>query len=95
MTAEKTGLSKSAIKSAIKRDELASEVVKKARGEGELNASQTNEIIKLEKQTQEQVLPLLANKTAKETRKIVLAAKNEGVSAAVEESEKIVPMPPE
>ncbi len=95
VTAEKTGLSKSVIKGAIKRDELASEAVKKARGEGELNATQTNEIIKLEKETQEQVLPLIADKTVKEVRKIVAAAKEGGVTAAVEESEKVIPIPRE
>lgn len=95
ITAEKIGLSKSVIKGAIKRDALASEAVKKARGLGELNATQTNEIIKLEKETQEEVLPLIADKTVKEVRKIVAAAKVGGVDAAIEESEKIVPMPRE
>jgi ParB family chromosome partitioning protein len=95
ITAEKTGLSKSVIKGAIKRDALASEAVKRARGEGGLNATKTNEIIKLGKETQEKVLPLIADKTAKETRRIVAAAKAGGLSAAVEESEKVVPMPRE
>jgi len=45
----KTGLSKSVIKSAIKRDALAADSVKQARSQGELNASQTNEIIQLDK----------------------------------------------
>jgi ParB family chromosome partitioning protein len=95
ITAGKTGLSKSVIKGAIKRDALASDAVKKARGEGELNATKTNEIIKLEKEVQEQVLPLIANKTAKETRRIVSAAKDGGLSAAIEESENVVPLPRE
>ena len=42
--------------------------------QGELNATQTNEIIKLEAETQEHVLPLIADKTAKDTRRIVAAA---------------------
>ncbi len=95
ITAEKTGLSKSVIKSAIKRDALASEAVKKARGMGELNASQTNEIITLNKDIQEDVLPLIADKTVKEARKIIRAARNGGVEAAQEESESIVPLPKE
>lgn len=95
ITAEKTGLSKSVIKSAIKRDALASEAVKKARGEGELNATKTNEIIKLEKESQAEILPLVANKTAKETRRIVAAAKEGGLKAAIEECEKVVPLPRE
>lgn len=95
VTAGKTGLSKSVIKSAIRRDALASEAVKKARGEGELNATKTNEIIKLELEAQEQILPLLAGKTAKETRRIVAAAREGGLDAALEECEKVVPLPRE
>gem|GEM_PF-497794 len=95
VTAEKTGLSKSVIKGAIKRDALASPAVKRARGEGGLNATQTNEIIKLEADTQEQVLPLVADKTAKDTRRIVAAAREGGIEAAIEESRKIVPLPKE
>lgn len=95
VTAEKTGLSKSVIKGAIKRDALASAAVKRARQEGQLNATKANEIIKLEKDTQEEVLPLLANKTAKETRRIVAAAKAGGLTAARAECDKVVPMPRE
>lgn len=95
ITAEKTGLSKSVIKSAIKRDELASDAVKKARGLGELNASQTNEIITLDKDIQEVVLPLIADKTVKEARKIIRAARQGGLDAAVEETDNLVPLPKE
>ena len=95
ITAEKTGLSKSVIKSAIKRDELASESVKKARGMGELNASQTNAIIELDKVVQEQVLPLIADKTVKEGRRIIKAVKKGGIEAAIEENENMVPLPKE
>lgn len=95
ITADKTGLSKSVIKSAIKRDELASDAVKTARGSGELNATQTNAIITLDKDIQEDVLPLIADKTVKEARKIIRAAKNGGLEAATAESESIVPLPKE
>jgi ParB family chromosome partitioning protein len=95
ITAEKTGLSKSVIKGAIKRDALASEAVKNARQQGELNATKTNEIIKLEMDVQEEVLPLIAERTAKETRKIVAAARQGGIAAAIEESENVVPLPKE
>ena len=95
VTSEKLGLSRSVIKGAIKRDALASDAVKRARGQGELNATTTNEIIKLDKEDQEKILPLVANKTAKETRRIVIAAKEGGIAAAKEESEKAVPLPRE
>ena len=95
ITAEKTGLSKSVIKSAIKRDALAAEAVKKARGLGELNASQTNAIITLEKPDQETVLPLIADKTVKEANKIIRVAKEQGMDAAIEESENLIPLPKE
>jgi len=95
ITAEKTGLSKSVIKSAIQRDALASDSVKKARSQGELNASQTNEIIQLEKDLQEKVLPLIADKTVKEAKKIIKAVKQGGIEAAIEENENLVPLPKE
>ncbi|HIQ14603.1 MAG TPA: hypothetical protein EYH38_03390 [Leucothrix sp.] len=95
ITAEKTGLSKSVIKSAIKRDALAADSVKKARSQGELNASQTNEIIQLEKDLQEKVLPLIADKTVKEAKKIIKAVKQGGIEAAIEENDNLVPLPKE
>ena len=95
ITSEKTGLSKAVIKSAIKRDELASDSVKKARGLGELNASQTNAIIALDKEIQEKILPMIADKTVKESKKIIQAVKDGGLEAALEEREALVPIPKE
>mgnify|MGYP002332047964 FL=1 len=95
VTAEKTGLSKSVIKGAIKRDALASEAVKQARRVGDINASQTNEIIKLDKDIQERILPVIADKTVKEAKKIIAAAKTGGFDAAIEESDNIIPLPKE
>jgi ParB family chromosome partitioning protein len=95
ITAEKTGLSKSIIKSAIKRDELASDAVKTARSTGELNATQTNEIIRLDKEIQEDVLPLISDKTVKDARQIIRAATTGGIKAAIEASNNIVPLPKE
>ncbi|QDU69950.1 ParB/RepB/Spo0J family partition protein [Engelhardtia mirabilis] len=95
VTAQKTGLSKAVIQGAIKRDALASDEVKRARSEGELNATATNEVIKLDRETQAKVLPLIAGKTAAETRRIVAAARAGGLDAAVEESEQVVPLPRE
>ena len=95
VTAEKTGLSKSVIRGAIKRDALASDQVKEARRDGVLNATKTNELIRLEMEAQGEVLALVADKTAKETRRIVAAAMKGGISAAIEESEKVVPLPRE
>ena len=95
ITAEKIGLSKSIIKSAIKRDELASDAVKTARSTGELNTTQTNEIIRLDKTIQEEVLPLISDKTVKEARSIIRAASTGGIEAAIEASNNIVPLPKE
>ncbi len=95
ITSEKTGLSKSVIKSAIKRDELAADSVKQARSQGELNASQTNEIIQLNKELQDKVLPLITDKTVKEAKKIIKAVKQGGIEAAIEENEQFIPLPKE
>lgn len=95
ITAEKTGLSMSVIKSAIKRDALASDSVKQARSQGELNATQTNQIIQLDKGLQEKVLPLIADKTVKQAQEIIKMVKKDGVEAAIELNANIVPMPSE
>lgn len=95
ITAEKTGLSKAVIKRAIKRDALAADSVKQARSQGKLNASQTNEIIQLEKDLQEKVLPLIADKTVKEVKKIIKAVKQGGFDAAIKENANLVPLPKE
>jgi ParB family transcriptional regulator, chromosome partitioning protein len=95
ITAEKTGLSKSVIKVAIKRDALSSNRIKEARGAGDLSASQVNEIIKLKKEEQDKILPYIQNRPVKEVRKIVEIAKYGGVDAAIESSIGIETMPRE
>lgn len=85
LTAEKTGLSKKVIKSAIDRDEKASEKVKELRSFGELNASQTNEIIKLSKDEQEHVADLVKDKSAKEVKELVKNVTQNGLQSAVNE----------
>lgn len=83
LTAEKTGLSKKVIKSAIERESNSSESVKKLRAAGELNASQTNEIIKLDEKEQEQVAELVKDKSAKDVRKLVKSVREKGLQSAV------------
>ena len=95
ITAEKTGLSERVIKSAIKRDALAADAVKQARSQGELNATQTNQIIQLDKDLQEKVLPLIADKTVKQAQEIIKVVKKNGMDAAIEMNDNIVPMPSE
>lgn len=95
VTSAKTGLSPTVIQSAIRRDALASDEVKQARSKGDLNATQTNEIIRLEKEVQAGVLPLISDRTVKDARRIVAAARLGGLEAAREEAERIVPMPRE
>lgn len=85
ITAEKTGLSKQVIKSAIEREERSSDKVKDLRKHGELNASQTNQIIKLPKEQQEQVVNHLVGKSAKEVRSFVESAQSQGVDQALDD----------
>ena len=85
LTAEKTGLSKKVIKSAIERESNSSDKVKQLRAAGELNASQTNEIIKLEEKDQEQIADLVTGKSAKDVRMLVKSVKEKGLQSAVNE----------
>lgn len=85
---EKTGLSSSQIYQAIRRDEKSSPAVKDARNRGELSITQTNELVKLESNDQEKLLPLISNKTTAELRKIVKEGRTAGIDAAVAMAKK-------
>lgn len=95
LTAEKTGLSANVIRSAIKRDALASSKVKQARLDGEISASQVNEIIKLQESEQEDILPFVKEKTVKEIRTIVDDAKTVGLMEAIRKDREKVVLPKE
>ena len=95
ITSEKTGLSKSVIKNAIKRDERSSKVIKQARSEGELSASQVNEIIRLDEKDQDAILPYVKDKSVKEVRKIVERAREGGLNAAIADSLEYKELPRE
>ncbi len=83
MVSEKTGLSPKQIHEAIKRDEMADEVVKEARLNGELSLSQTNEIIKLEKKDQKSAIEHVKELPVREIKKFIKVAKAQGVEAAI------------
>jgi ParB family chromosome partitioning protein len=70
-TSEKTGLSERAIKAAILRDRESSNGVKRARLDGELGATQANELIKLSQDVQEEILPYIKEKASEAIEKIM------------------------
>ena len=84
---EKTGMSAKQVDQAIKRDEKSSKAVKSARGRGELNVSQTNEIIKLSEEDQKKILPVIGNKTTAEVRRLIKESRTHGVDAAIQSGE--------
>lgn len=88
---DKTGMSPRQIHQAISRDEKSSKALKEAREQGEVNISQTNEVIKLTEQEQEAILPHIKDKTVSEIRKIVKEAKSNGVGSAIEMAENVAP----
>lgn len=83
VSAEKLGLSKSVIKSAIKRDALSSKKVKEARSQGEISAGQANELIRMSKDDQDKILPHIKKHTIKDIRKLVDNASKSNVDAAL------------
>lgn len=83
MVSEKTGLSPKQIHEAINRDEMASSVVKEARKNGELSLSQTNEIVKLNKEEQNEAIEHLKELPVREIKKFVKIAKVQGVDKAI------------
>lgn len=83
MVSEKTGLSPKQIHEAINRDEMASSVVKEARRNGELSLSQTNEIVRLNKEDQNAAIEHIKELPVREIKKFVKMAKAEGVARAI------------
>ncbi len=95
VTAEKTGLSKGVIKSAIRRDTCSSAAVKEARNRGELSAGQANELIKLDPNDQDQILDYARDKTVKAVRNMVDLVKDRGIHLAIEQVNKTMAPPTE
>ena len=83
MVSEKTGLSPKQIHEAINRDEMASSSVKDARLKGELSLSQTNEIVRLNKEDQKAALEHIKELPVREIKKFVKIANAEGVQKAI------------
>jgi ParB family transcriptional regulator, chromosome partitioning protein len=83
MVSEKTGLSPKQIHEAINRDEMAAPVVKEARRKGELSLSQTNEIVKLNKDEQQMAIEHIKELPVREIKKFVKLAKSQGVNQAI------------
>ncbi len=89
MVAEKTGLSPKQIAEAISRDEMAAPNVKTARQNGELSISQTNELVKLNKEDQNKSLQHIKSLPVREIKKFVKLAKTQGIEEALEQSSPI------
>lgn len=83
MVSEKTGLSPKQIHEAINRDEMAAPVVKEARLKGELSLSQTNEIVKLNKDDQKKAIEHVKELPVREIKKFVKIANSQGVNEAM------------
>ena len=83
MVSEKTGLSPKQIHEAINRDEMAASSVKDARLKGELSLSQTNEIVRLNKEDQKAALEHIKELPVREIKKFVKIANVEGVQKAI------------
>jgi len=95
INSEKLGLSKSVISGAIKRDALSSKSVKEARSQGEINAGQANEMIRMSKEEQDKVLPHIKKHSIKEIRKLVDSVADSSVEEAIEADKKQAKLPKE
>lgn len=89
MVSEKTGLSPKQIHEAINRDEHASPIVKEARLKGELSLSQTNEIVKLNKDDQLACIEHVKELPVRKIREFVKLAKTQGVQKAMTATPKM------
>jgi ParB family chromosome partitioning protein len=95
MTAEKTGLSKTSIRSAIKRDAKSSKTVKEMRKHGELSASQTNELVRLEPKDQDRLIAHIQHRPVRELKQIIKAVRDEGLEQGVDLANTLETLPKE
>ncbi len=95
VNSEKLGLSKSVISGAIKRDALSSKKVKEARNQGEINAGQANELIRMSKEEQDKALPYIKKHSIKEIRKLVDMVSDTSIEEAIEADKKQAKLPKE
>lgn len=91
-TAEKTGLSERQIKVAILRDRESSPIVKEARLSGEIGAGHANELMKLDHEAQEKILPFIKEKATSVVKNIVKDIQEMGVEGAIDKSVNLHPL---
>ena len=91
-TAEKTGLSERQIKVAILRDRESSPIVKEARMSGEIGAGHANELMKLDHDAQEKILPYIKEKATSVVKNIVKDIQEMGVDGAIDKSVNLHPL---
>jgi ParB family chromosome partitioning protein len=82
----KSGLSQNQVIKAMDREKKSSHGLKEARERGEISVSQANEIIRLEPEEQEAIIPHISDRTVSELKKIVKDVKTSGVDEALERS---------
>lgn len=81
--ASKTGMTTRSIHMSVARVKRASERVTKARTKNELNSSDVNELIKLNKESQDQLLPIININKFKDIRQLVRKVQELGIEGAV------------
>ena len=93
VVADKIGMSKEAIRRAIKRDGLSSSKVKDARKNRDIGTSHANELIKLNKSEQNDILPYIIEAPKKKLKDIVKDVQEFGTERAIKNVEKLDPLP--
>ncbi|MCB9063028.1 MAG: ParB N-terminal domain-containing protein [Halobacteriovoraceae bacterium] len=83
-TAKKTGLSENSISMAIKRAEKSAPTVVKLRKEGLISTAQANELIKLDRDDQEKILPVVVDRPVSEIKDLIKNVKQMGLTQAIE-----------
>lgn len=85
---EKSGMSESRVLKAMEREQKSAPLIKEARNRGELSVSQTNELIRLDKDDQEALVSHIGDRTVSELRRLVKDVKVQGVEQALMANEK-------
>ena len=93
--AQRSNLSPQIIAKAIERDMASSAKVKKMRSQKEINASQVNHLIKLNKKDQDEILPYIVEAPKPKIKDIVKDVIEVGVDRAVRNFQKAPVIPSE
>ncbi len=92
---DRIGVSPKRVWKAINRDEKSSTQLKQARSRGEVTTAQTNDLVKLDKSEQNEIIPYLVDAPSVKLKDVVKDVAEVGVDQAIKNFRSLDPAPKE